>query len=414
MRLLLFAFLLFIFGVSYAQEDYYTEDYVYVENIKSAKFYAGNNPLNYPVSDVSGNPALILSFDDIEGDSKDYYYSIIHCDRNWEISNLEEADFLDGFNREEIKNKTNSSFTLLQYTHYSLRLPNASTRWIISGNYILIVFNEDDEPVITKRFLVVDNKVGVEAFIEHSKNVSEYYTHQSLNIKLNIKDYAVVDPLKELTVTVLQNDKWIDAVQNVKPKYLLGNMLEFDAFDPFLFKALNEFRYFDTRTLNATNLEVHSIEINRRGVDVILEKDLIRKYSNYFFHKDINGNFLILNNDNPNANISGQYTDVYFTLETMAPVKDHDVYVIGGFCDWQLYDENKLNYNKSESAYQGKILFKQGVFDYYYALVDKDDKIDLSAMEGSWFETENDYMILVYHRPFGGRYDKLVGLRIIE
>ena len=414
MRLLLIAFLFFIFGFSYAQEDYYTEDYVYVENIKSAKFYAGNNPLNYPVSDISGNPALILSFDDIEGDSKDYYYSIIHCDRNWEISNLEEADFLDGFNREEIKNKTNSSFTLLQYTHYSLRLPNSNTRWIISGNYILIVFNEDDEPIITKRFLVVDNKIGVDAIIEHSKNVSEYYSHQSLNINLNIKDYAVVDPLKELTVTVLQNDKWIDAVQNVKPKYLLGDVLEFDAFDPFLFKALNEFRYFDTRTLNATNLEIHSIEINRKGVDVVLEKDLIRKYSNYFFHKDINGNFLILNTDNPNGSISGQYTDVYFTLETMAPVKDHDVYVIGGFCDWQLYDENKLNYNKSESAYQGKILFKQGVFDYYYALVDKDDKIDLSAMEGSWFETENDYMILVYHRPFGGRYDKLVGLRIIE
>lgn len=414
MRLILIAFLLFAFGFSYSQEDYYTEDYVYVDYIKSAKFYAGNNPLNYPVSDISGNPALILSFDDIEGDSKDYYYSIIHCDRNWEISNLEEADFLEGFNREEIKNKTNSSFTLLQYTHYSLRLPNSNTKWLISGNYILIVFNDDDEPIITKRFLVVDNKIGVEAFIEHSKNVALYNTHQSLKINLNIKDYPVVDPLKELTVTVLQNDKWIDAVQNVKPKYLLGDILEFDAFDPFLFKALNEFRYFDTRTLNATNLEIHSIDINRTGVDVVLENDPIRKYSNYFFHKDINGNFLILNTDRPNASITGQYTDVYFTLETLAPVKDYDVYVTGGFCDWQLYEENKLKYNKSESAYQGKILFKQGVFDYYYALVDKDDKIDLSAMEGSWFETENDYMILVYHRPFGGRYDKLVGLRIIE
>ena len=414
MRSILIALFLFIIGYLYSQTDYYTEDYVYVENIKSAKLYAGNNPLNFPVSDIYGTPALYLSFDDIEGDAKDYYYSIIHCDRNWEISDLEETDYLSGFNREEIKNKTNSSFTLLQYTHYSLRLPNANTKWIISGNYILIIFDENDEVVITKRFMVVDNKIGVDAFIEHSKDVSKFNTHQSLNINLNIKDYAVVDPLKELTVTVLQNDKWIDAIQNIKPKYLIGDKLEFDAFDPFLFAALNEFRYFDTRTLNATNLEIRSIEINRRGVDVILEKDFIRKYSNYFFHKDINGNFIILNNDNPNSSISGQYTDVYFTLETPVLVKDYDVYVIGSFCDWQLYDENKLTYDSSESAYKGKILFKQGVFDYYYAVVDKDDKIDLSAMEGSWFETENDYMILVYHRPFGGRYDKLVGLRIIE
>ncbi len=398
----------------YSQTDYYTEDYVYTKNIKSVKFFAGNNPLNYPVSNISGNPRLFLSFDDLDADNKDLYYSIIHCDKDWNISNLEEPDFLDGFNREEIKNKSNSTFTLKQYTHYSLSLPNSNTRWLISGNYILIVFDENDEAIITKKFLVTENNIGIDAFIEHSKDVTKFNTHQSLNITLNIKNYNVVDPLKEFFVTALQNNKWLDAVTNVKPKYLVGDECKFDAFDPFLFKAQNEFRYFDTRTLNATNLEIHSIDINRRGIDVVLEKDKIRKYGNYFFHKDINGNFLILNNDNPNPSLSGQYTNIYFTLETLAPVKNHDVYVIGGFCDWQLYDENKLQYDESDAAYKGKILLKQGVYDYYYALVDSDENIDISALEGSWFETENDYMILVYERSFGGRYDKLVGIRIIE
>jgi len=144
MRLVLLLFFIAVSYFSYGQEDYYTEDYVYQENIKSVKFFANNNPLSYPISNVNSTTPLYLSFDDIDGDSKDYYYKLVHCDMNWEISNLEENDYIEGYNGEEIKNKQNSSFTLLQYTHYRLRLPNENTKWIISGNYLLIIYDEND------------------------------------------------------------------------------------------------------------------------------------------------------------------------------------------------------------------------------------------------------------------------------
>jgi len=401
-------------NIGFGQEDFYHEDYIYQENIKSVKFYATNNPLSYPVSNLSGIP-LYFEFDDIDGDNKNYYYKILHCDMDWNISKeIEENDFLDGFNGEEIKNSESSSFTLLQYSHYKLRLPNENTKWLLSGNYLLVVYDENEDVAITRRFLVAENNIKIFAQINHAKDVSQYRTTQSLEIVLNNKDFRIVDPLKEIRVTVLQNDKWFDAIKKVSPKYLLGDEIKFDAFDPFLFEALNEFRYFDTRSLHSTNLEVHSIDIRRRGVEVVLEEDEIRRYSNYFFHTDINGNYLYLNQDNPNAEITSQYTNVKFTLNTHAPLLDHDVYVIGGFSDWQLYDENKLEYDKGLEAYTGKILLKQGVIDYYYASVDKDQNINLAALEGSWFQTQNDYMILVYLRPFGGTYDRLIGMRIIE
>ena len=401
-------------NIGFGQEDFYHEDYIYQENIKSVKFYATNNPLSYPVSNLSGIP-LYFEFDDIDGDNKNYYYKIIHCDMDWNISKeIEENDFLDGFNGEEIKNSESSSFTLLQYSHYKLRLPNENTKWLLSGNYLLVVYDENEDVAITRRFLVAENNIKIFAQIDHAKDVSQYRTAQSLEIVLNNKDFNIVDPLKEIKVTVLQNNKWFDAIKNVSPKYLLGDEIKFDAFDPFLFEALNEFRYFDTRSLHYTNLEVQSIDIRRSGVEVVLEEDEIRRYSNYFFHTDINGNYLYLNQDNPNAELTSQYTNVKFTLNTHAPLLDHDVYVIGGFSDWQLYDENKLEYDKELEAYTGKILLKQGVIDYYYASVDKDQNIDLAALEGSWFQTQNDYMILVYLRPFGGTYDRLIGIKIIE
>jgi len=413
LKFLFFINLVLITNVVYSQEDYYFEDYVYQENIKSVKLYSGNNPLSYPISDLNGSP-INLEFDDIDGDSKDYYYKILHCDMNWNLSELDENDFLEGFNEEEIRNSTNSSFTLIQYTHYELQLPNESTKWIISGNYLLIVYDDNEDVVITKRFLVVENKVSIYADINHSKDVSVYNSDQSLEIEINNKDYSIVDPLKELRVTVLQNNNWTNSIKNVNPKYLLGDIIKFDAFDPFSFKGLNEFRYFDTRSLHSTNLEIRSIEIKRSGVDVYLEEDLIRKYSNYFFHKDINGNFLFLNNDSRNSDITSQYTNVYFNLKTHAPILDQSVYVVGGFCDWQILEENKLTYDQELSAYLGKIVIKQGVIDYYYAIVDKDNIVNLSALEGSFFETQNDYTVLVYQRPFGGLYDKIIGLRIIE
>ncbi len=414
MRIFYFFLALLFTDIGFGQQDFYFEDYTYQENIKSVKFYAGNNPLSYPVSNLNGT-VLHFEFDDLDGDNKNYYYKIIHCDMDWNVSkDIEENDFLEGFNGEEIKNSFSSSFTLLQYTHYRLRLPNENTKWLLSGNYLLVVYDENEDVVITRRFLVAENNIKIFAKIIHAKDVSRYRTAQSLDLVLNNKDFRIVDPLKEVKVTVLQNNKWFDAVKNVSPKYLIGNEIKFDAFDPFVFEALNEFRYFDTRSLHSTNMEVQSIDIKRRGVEVVLEEDAIRKYSNYFFHKDINGNYLYLNQDNPNADISSQYTNVNFTLKMHAPLLDQEVYVIGGFCDWQLYDENKLEYDGDLEAYIGKIQIKQGVIDYYYATVDKEENINLSNLEGSWFQTQNDYMILVYLRPFGGIYDRLIGIRVVE
>ena len=33
------------------------------------------------------------------------------------------------------------------------------------------------------------------------------------------------------------------------------------------------------------------------------------------------------------------------------------------------------------------------------------------ACEGDFHQTENEYYVYVYHRPFGLRYDKLVGFQ---
>ncbi|MBK8879346.1 MAG: hypothetical protein IPN74_12580 [Haliscomenobacter sp.] len=72
-----------------------------------------------------------------------------------------------------------------------------------------------------------------------------------------------------------------------------------------------------------------------------------------------------------------------------------------------------MAYNNAINAYVLKTPLKQGFYDYAYAMTPRNTEkkaVNLSPLEGDWFETENDYTILIYYRPFGGRYDQVIGM----
>ena len=323
-------------------------------------------------------------------------------------------EYLDGFNGEEITDSYHSVQTKKKYVHYELSLPNQYLRWTISGNFLLIIYDEDDLPIITKRLLVVDPKLAIYAEIVNPKNISQLKTHHSLKIEIDHEDLYIRDPINELSVTVVQNFKWLDAVEDIKPKNTMANKLTFDVFDPFVFQAYKEFRNFDIRSLVYTSRYVYSIQASSDKVDVVLERDKKRNYSNFISEADINGNFIIGNDDNTFGVRGAEYVNVSFSLESPLPVENHDVYVIGAFSDWQLYESNKMDYRSSESVYEADILLKQGFYDYYYALVNEAGDINLSGLEGNWYETDNTYYILVYLREFGSYYDKLVAMYALK
>jgi hypothetical protein len=208
-------------------QDYYFEDFVYSESIKSVKFTPYGSPADFPVAELGSSDRLHLSFDDLDAVDKRYTYKIIHCDRDWNRSKIDEMDYLEGFNGEEIRDSYHSISTKIDYVHYDLVLPNDYVQWIISGNYLLIVLDENDYPIITKRFLVAEPSVSIHAEFINPKKVSQLKTHQCLNLEINYDDFYIRDPLNEVTVTVLQNFKWIDAIQNRKAKNLMGNTLIF-------------------------------------------------------------------------------------------------------------------------------------------------------------------------------------------
>ena len=395
-------------------EDIIFDNYIYADYIKSVTFTHRGLQTSMPVIDFNSRyqGSLQLGFDDLEGGFKTYLYRIIHCDKDWYPSELEEIEYLDGFNYEEIDNFGYSANAYSEYTHYDLYLPNDDLMWTISGNYLLVIYDEEYEvPVLSRRFMVAENQVNIGYNIMKPKNVMKLNTHQEIELTINHKNIYVSRPRTELFVTVVQNGNWNSALTNLQGTYERGDIVYFDLYDFIVFPALKEFRNFDIRSLNYTTEFVNAIDRDKDVSTVLLDLNKKRYTRNFLSEIDANGFFVLDNFDYGDGTVTSEYANVIFTLESEKQY-DEDLYIIGAFSDWQARKEYKLDYDPTRSLYIGEAFFKQGYYDYMFALQDKETGyLDMETIEGSWYETENDYMVLVYFREFGSFYDRLIGVQ---
>lgn len=388
-------------------------DYVYVENIKSVRFHLDGLLLTYPIVDLGSSTPLVLSFDDLDGDVKDYSYRLIHCDRDWQPSQLNTMEYLEGFTEELIDNFQYSFKTVQIFTHYRLFLPNNDMRWTISGNYLLAVYEDEGDkvPVITRRFVVVDPKIQIQPRLVRPSQVSKSRTHQEIDFSVDHQRLDIRSPQIEVRAAVLQNGRWDNAVTDLKPFFTRANELVFDYQDKIVFPAGREFRYLDLRSLRFRSENISAIESYRDGYEVILYKDEKRTNQSFFTREDINGKFVIESYDQQDFDLSGDYADVLFTLYSPAELGG-DVYLLGAISDWRPKEAFKMVYNPAINGYVAKVLLKQGYYEYAYGVmpdVEGVRTLDMSETEGNSYETQNDYTILVYYRPFGSRYDQVIG-----
>jgi hypothetical protein len=405
-------FFAMIFGCSlFAQyEEIFFEDYVYVTNIKSAKINPFGNPLAPPVVYLGNSQRLIISFDDLDNEQKDYSYEMVHCNKDWTPSTLDRIEYLDGFANEEIVNSNFSVNTFVPYINYQLSLPNSDITWNISGNYLLIIYEGDDVddrvPVITKRFMVVDKKVNVSIRNRRPLEVTKLKTHYEFDLFVSNKNFKILDFRNNLSVTVLQNYRWDAAISDLKPKFSVGDQMTIDNTGKVSFPALKEFRSADIRSLDFIAIGIESIDLQAYGTDVLLDLGKPRGDSYYSTEPDANGQYVIQNKDLGNDNTGGDYANVIFTLESYE--RDEDVYVVGAFTDWKMDEMYKMRYYEDQKVYVAEVLLKQGYYNFFYGINDNGE-LNIREIEGSWSDTENDYQIFVYLREPGERYDRIVG-----
>ncbi len=393
------------------------EDYVFRDNIRTAQMHVKGWEMSYPVIELGSNEELIFSFDDLDGDVKDYQYRLIHCNADWTPSSLFATDYIDGFFENQLDNYNFSFNTFIRYTHYSLVLPNPDANLKLPGNYVIKVYEDYDEDkiVLTKRFMLSDSRVSINARV-HKPQMHHYHsTGQQITISIMHPELVINDPRSELFVTVMQNGRQDNSVKSLTPLYIRAREIVYENNEKMVFHAGNEFRNFDTKSLRYQTEFIRNMDYFEGINHVELHPSPSRRYARYFNYHDINGRYLIRNEEGRNPSIDADYVKVYFTLPWDVPFDNGNVYVMGALSDWNFYHWNTMTYNYENKAYELTMLLKQGYYNYQFVFLEEGSSVaDATLFEGNFFETENDYLILVYHRAPGSRFDRLVGTRQIN
>jgi hypothetical protein len=377
--------------------------------IKTVLCHKKEEELSLPILNLKADEQLLVSFDDLDADIKDYYYTIIHCNADWTASNLMPSEYINGFTDELIDDYEFSFNTIQQYTHYQFEFPTIDIKPILSGNYVFKIFEEGGETIAYKRFMVLETKINIEANVRRATLAEDRNTKHEIDFTIKHSNLVVADPFADIKVHIKQNNREDNAITNLTPLFVKNDELIYDYDDDNTFWANNEFRHFDFKSLRYQSERIKNIDFDSTHNHVYLFNDITRPFDRYSIEPDINGKFLIKSQEGWKTAIEADYAFVHFTLP-VDNISYGDIYVIGAFSDWELKEDFKLNFNADKKQYEGIIYLKQGYYNYHYALNDTTTKrVDVSFIEGTHYQTRNDYYIYVYYRAVGDRYDRFVG-----
>lgn len=454
-RFILSVVCLISFFTSRASDDYpfrFTNS-VYDEYIRTITFEINNLPTNFPVISLNGSERLVLKFDDLLNEERNYYYRILHCNWDWTPSNLKEYDYINGFNDERLRNYEYSVGTKIPFIHYWQEFPNRDTKFKVSGNYLLVIYEESiDYPILTRRFVISESVVSIKGNNSIVSNAAHYRTHQEFQFEVALNNLIYRDPQNELTLVVLQNENW-DSYQARKPNFLTRNAARFTTSGMYSFPGLSEYREFDTRGLLFIRRGIKRIERQKDRTDILLNHAYSRQRVPYLLTFDFNGKFFINNLDALNIstntqnlndqlnnntslifaerdsivnyarsgvtaftfdqkNINADYLNVIFTLEKEDELETgEEIFVLGSMNDWEPREDYRMKKSENGAYWTTEVLLKQGYYNFYYGILKNDGSIDYQTLEGNWNETENDYQTIAYFRGFGDIYDRVIGFK---
>lgn len=414
--------LLSIFLVKLVAVNAQIPDAVYSPRIKTVLLHQAGNQLGVPIIKLGSIGGLELHFDDLDANVKNYSYTFQLCNADWTPAILSQFDFITGFSQQRINTYRISSIAFTRYTHYQATLPDRNCMPSRSGNYILKVFlNSDTSKLIfTKRMMVVSEASTITAQIQQPFNGQIFKTHQKIQFKVSLNEQLnVVNQFQQIHVVIMQNNRWDNAVTNIRPSFFSRNVLEYNTENDAVFPAGKEWRWLDIRSFRFQSDRVERVKYSTSSTEIIVRPDANRSPQRFNFFRDNNGMFTIETTESVNPYWQADYATVDFTFVpgNNAPFPDKDVFIVGQLTNYNLDDSAKMVFNTEKGVYERSLFLKMGYYDYCYATIDRNDRKRMASFEfteGNYWESENNYTILVYYRPLGGRADELVGLTTVN
>ncbi len=401
-----------------------TETCIFNERVKTLQVRLAGMPqgtIGMPVLVMDSEYGIIVEFDHLADEHEYLRYSLTHCDANWKVDNLSYSEYLDGFNLGNVEMYSYSEATSVHYVHYTISIPDAQVRPIISGNYLLRVFPEDDEENVWLqcRFAISEQSASMAINASSRTDVDYNRSHQQLEVVADVSRAGVRDVFNDLTLVIEQNARTDNRRVLTKPMRISSGRLHYEHQSELIFPAGNEYRRFETVSTRYTPMGVYEIAYKAPYYRFILNTDESRSAKNYLYDETLSGGFIIRNADEANVFEEGDpattadYAVTYFSL-AMPELPGVTIFIDGEFTQRAFSPESAMVYNHASACYEKALLLKQGAYSYQYLATEPGQLVgQTSIVEGDKYETVNHYTTYMYNRRPGERYDRLVGVSSI-
>lgn len=390
---------------------------IFTEDIRTFRLIVDGEDHRLPILQLGGRETLEVSFDDLTHEYRRYTYRVEHCSYDFHVSEqLFESEYITSPSNEEVVTTYEQSLnTAVLYTHYRFTIPNQTMRPLLSGNYRLTLMREDErgenKAVAQTYFAVIDPKVSIKASVSANTDIDYHAKHQQLSLDIDVSALPLIlSPREEIKVYVLQNRRWDNAAICPAPTALSHQQLSWRNSSSLIFPAGNEFRKFETLSTRYATMRVEHLYSLGNVFHAEIATDEPKQH--YLYDEDQNGRYVIRTNDRQNDRIEADYLWTHFSLKSPL-LQNKRVFLYGWWTSNLLSPAYELKYNPDKQAYETAILLKQGYYSYQYIVTEAKGrgKGSTDETEGNFFQTDNEYTILVYFRSPTERYDRLVGMQ---
>ena len=403
-----------VFGLT-KDEKNYPEIFcnrIFSPDIHTVLLHSATWELSPPVIEAGSEQKLELHFDDFSGHVRTFGYTLVHCTADWHTSNLSPAEYLSGYGQGVIRESFSSLNTMRDYIHYRLIFPEEECMPAKSGNYALVVYDDEDPSKIlfTRRLYVTEKTVQLTGRVKQPPPGEFRETGQQLDFTLSYDSRLIPDPLTDITIKIMQNNRDDRTVMLGKPSLIKPGQLEYFDHPDALFTGGNEFRSLDIKSMKYQTENIASIDFQNPYYHVFLKTDEDRKNKPYFSKTDFNGGYYIDREKSTDKHTEADYIYVHFSFAPSIVCSEEEVFVTGGFSEWCAQEWNQMKLNSAGNCFEAVLLLKQGLYDYCYALKDtRTGLLDSGVFEGNHYETANEYAIAVYLHDSHSQYDRMAG-----
>ena len=353
---------------------------------------------------------LHISFDEMSHDVHFYTYSVEMLN-----TSLLSSEYLQGFTTKDITDFEHSINTSREYTHYWFEFPNEDMQLTKSGNYRLTIYEDGnpDNKVAEVDFCVVEPIVKIDARVRANTDIEFNGRYQQIDIDVDLQQSAISYQPSEFRIEVAQNNRMDNAVILDKPTFVEPNRLRYINNKALIFEGGNEYHHFDAFSCFYAGTGIDRVVHEMGDYHAILFADEVTT-GQYIHQYDSDGRFVVNAERTSDVDTEAEYMWVYWTLPMDKPWFDGTLYVGGEIFNNELNMRNRMQYDAEAKVYWLTALVKQGGCDYQYWFVPKNKTTTTQRVDGSYWQTENEYTIYVWWRPFGSRYDRLVGVKTIR